>query len=144
MCGACSLCCRAKAVECIALYALAAAHNPGILTSAVQLLGPLAVAGGCAATKQAAVRGLTDLALLFGPAAVDSVLRRPGAGTADTSSVEEAADDMPKVVVSKGLLELLIEQGEVLLAEAQAPAGTVQRGARCEHAAYKGYMMVLQ
>eukprot|EP00775_Hariotina_reticulata_P011494 gene11494-11637_t len=74
---------RAKAVECIALYALAASgSNLSLLTSAVQLLGPMVAAGGCSATRTAAVKGLVDIALIFGPAAVDSVLRAPAAAAA--------------------------------------------------------------
>lgn len=124
-------------MECTALYAVAAgSHIPGILSSAVQLLGSLAVVNGCPATQQAAVRGLTDLALLFGPAAVDSILRRPGAATAaetkaaDGALDDDAGDGIHNQVVAKGLLELLIEQGEILLAEAQAPAGKAKRGPR--------------
>uniref|UniRef100_A0A383VSX8 Nuclear condensin complex subunit 3 C-terminal domain-containing protein n=1 Tax=Tetradesmus obliquus TaxID=3088 RepID=A0A383VSX8_TETOB len=137
---------RAKAVECIGLYAMAGASRPWLLTSAVQLLGPLLLADSCYATKRAAVRALTDLALLLRPAAVDAVLRGPGAAAASTAAAaagEEAgdtagssaaaaaaADDGVSSGLSRGLLELLLEQAEVLLAEAQATAAKPKRGGR--------------
>jgi len=143
-------CCRSKAVECLGLYALVAApHNPSLLTGAVSLLGPLLAAEGSDTVRAAAVRALVDISLLYGPAAVDAVLRRPagatvgaagtGAGAAaegDDGAGEQAAEGLSCSSGSsvagavKGLLELLLEQAEVLLAEAQAAAGGVGSKAR--------------
>lgn len=130
-------------MECIALYALAASgSNPGLLSSAVQLLGPLAAAGGCSGVRQAAVRGLVDIALLFGPAAVDSVLRAPAAavqlgevsgGDEDgVSGDDEGAEEAAEACAGKGLLELLLGQAGELLAALQAPNGakTARKGGR--------------
>jgi hypothetical protein len=144
--------CRAKAVECVALYAVAASgNNFSLLTSAVQLLGPLVAAGGCNATRAAAVKGLVDIALIFGPAAVDSVLRAPAAtavvalmpvlSAGAGEDVEEVVDghcqhsaldsagQYGKAAIGgscdaggRGLLELLLSQAEQLLSELQAPA----------------------
>ncbi|KAF6263324.1 nuclear condensing complex subunit [Scenedesmus sp. NREL 46B-D3] len=140
---------RAKAVECIGLYAMAGASMPWLVTSAVQLLGPLLLADSCYATKRAAVRGLTDLALLLRPATIDAVLRGPGAAAAATAAAgtaasHDAADaagnsaasaaDVLTAALSKGVFELLLEQAEVLLAEAQAPAAKPKRGGRATSA----------
>jgi hypothetical protein len=128
-------------VECIGLYAMAGASRPWLVTSAVQLLGPLLLADSCYTTKRAAVRALTDLALLLRPATVDAVLRGPRAAAAATTAAEDAADssaaadgaaaaDGLSAGLSRSLLELLLEQTEVLLAEAQAPAAKPKRGGR--------------
>lgn len=114
-------------MECVGAYAVVAAgSNPSLLTAAVSLLGPLLAAEGSQQVRAAAVRALADIAMLYGPAAVDSVLRRPaaatGAGAAD-SGADSAADSSGRASSSpKGLLELLVEQGQALLAEAQAGA----------------------
>jgi hypothetical protein len=147
-CGVFVCQCRARAVECIGLYAMAGASKPWLVTAAVQLLGPLLLTGSCYATKRAAVRALTDLALLLRPATVDAVLRGPraAASAADTTAAaaagQEAEDDTDSsgaagsaadglsAGLSRGLLELLFEQAEVLLAEAQAPAAKPKRGGR--------------
>lgn len=130
---------RAKALECIGLYAVVAAgSNPGLLTAAVSLLGPLLAAEGSDLVRAAAVRALADIALLYGPAAVDAVLRRPSAGAAgalgqDTASGdgEDGAEDGSSGgggnSSCKGLLELLIGQGQALLTEAQAGASKPAR-----------------
>lgn len=122
---------------------MAGASRPWLLTSAVQLLGPLLLADSCYATKRAAVRALTDLALLLRPAAVDAMLRAPGTAVAAaaaaagdeanvdaTDSVAVAAAADVSSGLSRGLLELLLEQAEVLLAEAQATAAKPKRGGR--------------
>jgi hypothetical protein len=118
---------------------MAGASKPWLLTSAVQLLGPLLLADSCYATKRAAVRALTDLALLLRPAAVDAVLRGPGSAAAAAAAGQEAeggadsssaAADGVSAGLARGLLELLLEQAEVLLAEAQATAAKPKRGGR--------------
>lgn len=120
---------RAEAVECIGLYAVVAAgSNPGLLTGAVALLGPLLAAEGSELVRTAAVRALADIALLYGPAAVDAVLRRPAAGGPAAGAAGDAAGEEARDGSSggsnnsscKGLLELLIDQGQALLSEAQA------------------------
>jgi hypothetical protein len=146
--------CRAQAVECIGLYAVVAAgSNPALLTAAVTLLGPLLASGGSEAVRGAAVRALADIALLYGPAAVDAVLRRPSnAAAADRGvgslmrqeRVEEEAggeeeeqgqgegDDVRSSSsrgACKGLLELLLQQGQGLLADTQA-GGADRKGGR--------------
>lgn len=128
--------CRAKALECIGLYAVVAAgSNPGLLTAAVSLLGPLLAAEGSDLVRAAAVRALADIGLLYGPAAVDAVLRRPSAGAAGALG-QDAASGVGEGGVEegggsnsscKGLLELLIEQGQTLLTEAQAGASKPAR-----------------
>lgn len=130
--------CRAKAVECIGLYAMAGAYNSSLVASAVQLLRPLLVADSCCVTKQASVTALADLALLLGPAAIDAVLRSSGAHGAALDGVEEAQQQSGAGVdaagggypakLARSLLELLLEQAQVLLAEAQAPAVKPKRG----------------
>jgi hypothetical protein len=135
--------CRAKAVECMGAYALVAAGSqPALLTAAVTLLGPLLAADGSLLVRAAAVRALADIALLYGPAAVDSVLRRPAAGgmLAQGHACEREGEGAGRsgnnggcgssgglTASPKGLLELLVEQGQSLLVEAQAggdkPAG---------------------
>lgn len=132
-------------MECIGAYAVVAAGSqPALLTAAVTLLGPLLAAEGSLLVRAAAVRALADIALLYGPAAVDSVLRWPAAGgvlAAEGASGGEHAGSSGSdggcgegdggsnggcgssggVSVSpKGLLELLVEQGQSLLVEAQA------------------------
>lgn len=147
---------RAQAVECIGLSAVVAAgSNPALLTAAVTLLGPLLSSGGSEAVRGAAVRALADIALLYGPAAVDAVLRRPlnasaaagaaggsarGVGSSTRQREDEGATGEEKGEgegeegggansssssgrgggACRGLLELLLEQGHGLLAEAQA------------------------
>lgn len=141
---------RAEAVECIGLYAVVVAgSNPGLLTGAVALLGPLLTAEGSELVRTAAVRALADIALLYGPAAVDAVLRRPAVGGAAAAGAaagagsgsaaggaagEEAGDGSSGSGGSnnsscKGLLELLIDQGQALLSEAQA-AGSSSKPVR--------------
>lgn len=133
-------------MECLGLYALVAApHNPSLLTSAVSLLGPLLAAEGSDTVRAAAVRALVDISLLYGPAAVDAVLRRPagaagtGAGAAaegDYGAGERATEGLSVSTggsvagAMKGLLDLLLEQAEVLLAEAQAAGGGIGSKAR--------------
>jgi hypothetical protein len=145
----CSHPCRAKAVECVGAYAVVAAGTqPALLTASVTLLGPLLAAEGSLLVRAAAVRALADIALLYGPAAVDSVLRRPaavgvlahqavasegqgehaGSSGSDGGCGEDDGGSSGWVSASpKGLLELLVEQGQSLLVEAQAggdkPAG---------------------
>lgn len=133
----CTICMRrADAVECIGLYAVVAAgSNPGLLTGAVALLGPLLAAEGSELVRTAAVRALADIALLYGPAAVDAVLRRPAAGgpAARAAAGEEARDGSSGGSSNsscKGLLELLIDQGQALLSEAQAAGSGSKPGRR--------------
>lgn len=130
------------------LYTAACAPtSPRLLLSAVSLLGPLlshSFEGVGESVRGAAVRALCDLGLLFGPAAIDAVLLRGGvgAGSVDGTGDEQtaaaaeggdegeggaSADSSSKsrssasvATSNKGLLQLLIEQGEGLLAEAQA------------------------
>lgn len=118
--------CRAKAAECIGLYAVVAAgSNSGLLTGAVSLLDPLLAAEGSELVRAAAVRALADVALLYGPAAVDAVLRRPLPGSAaaeEGEGAESGEGGSSSSSSCKSLLELLIEQGQTLLTEAQAAA----------------------
>lgn len=116
---------------------MATACNAGVLTSAIQVLAPLAVAGGCSTTRKAALQGLTDIAMLVGPAAVDAVLVASGAAVPISADAATNADgdvssgnNAGAAIISRGLLELLIGQAEVLLAEAQAPVGKLKRGSR--------------
>jgi hypothetical protein len=89
----------------------------------VSLLGPLLAAEGSELVRAAAVRALADIALLYGPAAVDAVLRRPLAGgLAAEDEGAESGEEGSSSSSCKGLLELLIEQGQTLLTEAQAGA----------------------
>jgi hypothetical protein len=102
---------------------VAAGSNSGLKTGAVSLLGPLLAAEGSELVRAAAVRALADIALLYGPATVDAVLRRPLPGGLSTEDEGAESGEGSSNSSCKGLLELLIEQGQTLLTEAQAGAG---------------------
>jgi hypothetical protein len=93
-----------------------------MLTGAVSLLGPLLAAEGSQLVRAAAVRALADIALLYGPAAADAVLRRPCPGSLFGEGEDAESREGGASSSCKGLLELLIEQGQTLLTEAQAGA----------------------
>jgi hypothetical protein len=83
------------------------------------------------------VKALSDVALLCGPAAVDAILRLPAAGRAAPPAPDSEqrgrgaspADCLPGG--NKCLLELLTEQAEGLLSEAQAAPAPSRAKRRC-------------